>query len=256
LQVENVTMSYDGQKVLDHINLSVETGQRIAVIGPNGAGKTTLFRVIVGLLKPEKGRVLIFGSEPRGHICISYVPQRSQVDWQFPATVSDVVMMGRAGKIGLVRRPGKTDREVVEQSLEIVKMAGMSKRQISELSGGQQQRVFIARALAQEAELMLMDEPMTGLDPKSQEDILAILDKLAEKKVTSLISLHDMKMARENFNTVLLINKSIRGFGAPESVFSSQALAEAYASHLHFVADEGGQIAVSDMCCKHGDDNG
>jgi len=249
LKIENVSVRYETGLALKNLTFEISPGSRIAVIGPNGAGKSTLFKVIAGVLKPTDGHVQIYGSEPSGHICIAYVPQRSQVDWNFPANVSDVVMMGRSGKIGILRRPSVDDWSIVNDALDIVDMKDLAKRQISELSGGQQQRVFIARALAQEAELMLLDEPMTGLDANSQNKIFDILDKLEESKITTLVSLHDMKIAREHFEKVMLINKKLLGYGDPQEVFSSQALIDAYQSHLHFVKGEDGQLAVSDMCC-------
>ena len=144
---------------LDKITFQAELGEQIAIIGPNGAGKSTLLKVAAGLLKPDSGSVKMFGYTPDCHICIAYVPQRNEIDWQFPVTVFDVVMMGRTRQIGLMRRPSKQDREIVYTSLERVQMAHLAHKQIGELSGGQQQRVFIARALALEANLLLMDEP-------------------------------------------------------------------------------------------------
>lgn len=157
LRLENLSVRYDRVSALEHIDLTAMPGERIAVIGPNGAGKSTLFKAIVGLEKPSEGKVHIYGHAPYGHICIGYVPQRSAVDWDFPVTVYDVVMMGRAGKLGMFRYPGAQDKKMVMNALELVQMERFATRQIRELSGGQQQRVFIARALAQEAELLLMD---------------------------------------------------------------------------------------------------
>ncbi|MFX1355438.1 MAG: metal ABC transporter ATP-binding protein, partial [Promethearchaeota archaeon] len=161
LEASHLTMRYNGRAVLEDISFHLVSGEQVAVVGPNGAGKSTLFRVIAGVLHPTAGEVRIAGHCPGGHICIAYVPQRSQVDWAFPVTVADVVMMGRAGKVGLLRHPSRKDWEYVRQCLDVVGMADLVDRQIGELSGGQQQRMFIARALAQEAELVLMDEPLT-----------------------------------------------------------------------------------------------
>ena len=157
---------------LEEISFQAEPGEQIAIIGPNGAGKSTLLKVAAGLIKPDSGSVKMFGYTPDSHICIAYVPQRSEIDWQFPVTVSDVVMMGRTRQIGLFRRPGRNDKKIVESSLERVQIAHLADQQIGELSGGQQQRVFIARALALEANLLLMDEPLAGLDMPSQEAML------------------------------------------------------------------------------------
>lgn len=255
LKLEDVDVYYENIVALQNINFELETGKRVAVIGPNGAGKSTLFKVIAGLINPSRGKVQIYGSEPGGHICVAYVAQRSQVDWNFPASVADVVMMGRVGKIGLFKRPAARDWQKVYEALEIVHLQDLTRKQISELSGGQQQRVFIARALAQEAELMLLDEPMSGLDLNAQRQIFNILDELDQSPITTMISLHDMKMARERFEKVMLINQKILGFGSAEEVFNSQALLDAYQSHIHFIADKDGQLAISDMCCpdKEGD---
>lgn len=256
LRVKGLTLRYESGTALENISFEVQAGQRIAVIGPNGAGKSTLFKIVAGVAKPSSGRIDVYGYEPSGHICIAYLPQRSQVDWNFPANVADVVMMGRVSKIGFLRQPSGKDQEIVNDALSVVGMRDMSRRQISQLSGGQQQRVFIARALAQEAELMLMDEPMTGLDANSQKDIFRILDQLKERQVTVMLSLHDMQMASEHFEEVMLLNKTLLGFGKAADVFNSDALLEAYGGHIHFLKDKNGQIAISDTCCDgdHNDD--
>src|SRR5919108_1249613 len=167
LDVQNLTVRYNGYVALEDISFHLHEGERVAVVGPNGAGKSTLFKVVAGVLQPTAGEVNIFGSRPRGHICIAYIPQRSQVDWSFPVSVADVVMMGRSAKLGLLNWPHKNDWDCVHLALETVELSDLASRQIGQLSAGQQQRMFIARALAQEAELMLMDEPLTGLDTPS-----------------------------------------------------------------------------------------
>ena len=199
LDVAGLSVRYEKVLALEDISFRLNTGERVAVVGPNGAGKSTLFKVIAGVLAPSQGKVDIYGQGPDGHICIAYVPQRSQVDWQFPVNVADVVMMGRIGKLGLLHWPKKKDWSVVQQSLQVVGLDALGQRQISELSGGQQQRMFIARALAQEAELMLMDEPFTGLDFRSQQGIVSILDELQKRGVTVLASTHDLNLAAELF---------------------------------------------------------
>ncbi len=249
LRAENVAVRYESGVGLENVQLELLTGERLAVVGPNGAGKSTLLKVIAGVLTPTEGAVTIFGHDPSGHICIAYVPQRSQVDWRFPVTVADVVMMGRVGQLGLFRHPKSKDWEQVHRSLEIVKMDHLAKRQISQLSGGQQQRMFIARALAQEAELMLMDEPLTGLDIGSQEDVFNILDRLQEHDVTVMVSLHDLKIASQRFNRVLLLNKTMVGVGTPEEILTPKNLVSAYGGHLHLVETENGALALGDTCC-------
>jgi len=238
---------------LEEVSLQVNTSERIAVIGPNGAGKSTLFKVIAGVLQASSGEVKIAGYGPGGHICIAYLPQRSQVDWNFPVNVSDVVMMGRIGRLGLFRWPGRSDWEYVRQCLDVVNMSHLAQRQINELSGGQQQRMFIARALAQEAELMLMDEPFTGLDMHSQEDILNILGELKQRGVTVLASTHDLNLAGEHFDRVVLLNRRLLGFGLPEQVFTPERLMLAYAGHMRLVQAGETTLALGDTCC---DDEG
>lgn len=249
LRVEGLSKVYESGAALDNVTFEIDKGERLAVVGPNGAGKSTLFKIIAGVDTPTEGRVHIFGHSPGGHICIAYLTQRSQVDWNFPVTVADVVMMGRVGQLGLFRNPKAQDWEAVRNALEVVKMNHLAKRQISQLSGGQQQRMFIARALAQQAELMLMDEPLGGLDINSQEKILSVLDDLRQAKVTVLISLHDLKIAAEHFDRIMLLNRSMLGIGTPKEVLNSENLAAAYGGHLHLVPTEEGVLALGDTCC-------
>jgi manganese/iron transport system ATP-binding protein len=252
LEVLGVTVRYNGVRALDNISFQLTQGERIAVVGPNGAGKSTLFQVIAGVLNPTKGEVKIYGHRPGGHICIAYVPQRSQVDWTFPVNVADVVMMGRIGKLGLFRWPQRRDWDYVHQCLEIVGMADLAERQIGELSGGQQQRVFIARALAQEAELMLMDEPLTGLDVPSQEGIFDILQELRQRNVTVMVATHDLNLAAERFDRLMLLNHRLLGFGQPDQVFTPEQLMEAYGSQMRLIETKDGVIALNDTCCGGG----
>lgn len=249
LRLAGVSVQYNGEPALDAVSFEVHTAERLAVVGPNGAGKSTLFKVIAGVLSPSAGKVHVYGHEPGGHICIAYLTQRSLVDWNFPVTVADVVMMGRIGQIGLFRRPKKQDWEKVHQALGMVGLEPLAGRQISQLSGGQQQRMFIARALAQQAELILMDEPFSGLDPGSQEDILDILHTLKTQGVTVLVATHDLELAGRFFDRVLLLNRKLVAIGAAETVFSAEKLMEAYSGHLRLanVGDE--LLALADTCC-------
>jgi manganese/iron transport system ATP-binding protein len=253
VELNGVTVYYNGHPALDDVSFRLGRGERVAVVGPNGAGKSTLFKVLAGILRPASGEVNIYGHSPGGHICIAYVPQRSQADWTFPVNVTDVVMMGRVGKIGLLRHPGRKDWEYVRQCLELVGMADLADRQIGELSGGQQQRVFIARALAQEAELMLLDEPLTGLDVSSQEDIFAIMDKLRQRQVTVLVATHDLNLAAERFDRLMLLNRRIIGFGQADEVFTPMLLAQAYGGQMRLVRTANGVMALSDTCCDRGE---
>ena len=249
LRVENLSLKYDSGFAIENLTFEVSQGERLAVVGPNGAGKSTLFKIIAGVLNQTGGTVNIFGHSPGGHICIAYVSQRSQVDLNFPVTVTDVVMMGRIGQLGLFRNPGAGDKKAVSQALEVVGLEDLAKRQINQLSGGQQQRMFIARSLAQEAELMLMDEPTSGLDAASQEEIFAILDRLRDEGVTVLLSLHDLKTAAQKFDRVMLLNRRLLALGKPEEVLNPDNLVAAYSGHLHLVETEDGLLAVGDSCC-------
>lgn len=248
-----VTTTRGTQYALEDVSFVVHEGERVAVVGPNGAGKSTLLRLIVGTIKPSSGQVIIYGHGPDDHICIAYVPQRNQIDWSFPATVEDVVMMGRVDKIGLFKWPRRRDWELVRMSLERVQATHLAKRQVGELSGGQQQRVFIARALAQEAEFLLMDEPMTGLDLPSQEAMFTILDNVRDEGVTVLVATHDLNLAEERFDHVMLINKHLVAYGRPSAVLTSEHLMQAYGGHIHVLGDEE-SVLLTDTCCGHGED--
>jgi manganese/iron transport system ATP-binding protein len=252
LEVSDLTVGYNGVTALDHVSFVLHLGERVAVVGPNGAGKSTLFKVIAGVLDPTSGEVRVAGCNPRGHICIAYVPQRNDVDWRFPVTVEDVVMMGRFGRLGLLRRPGRQDRAIVLQCLGTVGLADLAKRQIGELSGGQQQRMFIARALAQESSLMLMDEPLTGLDIPAQERILELLDVLRTEGVTVMVATHDLNQASDYFDRVMLLNNRLMGFGTAAEVFTADHLRDAYGGQLRLVETGEGLMALNDTCCGTG----
>lgn len=249
LDVRHLWLRYETGTVLEDITFHLHTGERVALVGPNGAGKSTLLKVISGILTATSGEVNIFGHGPSGHICISYVPQRSQVDWSFPVNVADVVMMGRIGKMGLLRWPKQRDWQLVNQALQDVGLFDLAHRQISELSGGQQQRMFIARALAQEAELMLLDEPLSGLDINSQEDIYHTLDELKKRSVTVMMAIHDLEQAAAYFDRVMLLNKRLVGIGVPQVVFQPDNLMAAYGGHLRLVQTSETLVAVADSCC-------
>ncbi|MBA3533354.1 MAG: metal ABC transporter ATP-binding protein [Ardenticatenales bacterium] len=244
LHTSGLSVRYGRVTALDAISFDLLRGERVAVLGPNGAGKSTLFKVIAGLILPTAGDLRFMGAQ--GSPTIAYVPQRSGVDWSFPVTVFDVVMMGRTAQIGLFRRPKARDREMVQQSLAFVALTELAGRQISELSGGQQQRMFIARALAQEAQLMLMDEPLAGLDVPSQQGIYEILDMLRERQVTVLVATHDLDQAAEHFDRVMLLNRSLLGFDRPERVFTPARLADAYGSRIRLVETAEGMLVLTE----------
>jgi manganese/iron transport system ATP-binding protein len=249
LEISNLKARYEADWVLEDVTFSLDAGERIAVVGPNGAGKSTLFRIIAGIHSRFEGEVKIFGDGPDGHHCIAYLPQRNQVDWNFPVSVGDVVMMGRTARMGLFRRPGKDDQASVRASLEAVNLLDLIDTQISELSGGQQQRMFIARALAQEAELILMDEPMSGLDVQSMDGIFLVYEGLKASGVTVMVSMHDLDLAAERFDLVMLLNKRLVGYGAPDSVFTTEKLRSAYGSHLQMIKTDDGLVILNDTCC-------
>jgi len=252
LWMDRVSVRYGDTAALEDVSFSVEKGEQVAVVGPNGAGKSTLFKIIAGVLDPSEGVVKIGGSGPRGHVCVAYLPQRNDVDWTFPVTVEDVVAMGRVRRIGWFHRAAARDRRIVADCLATVGLSDLATRQIGMLSGGQQQRMFIARALAQEAELMLMDEPLSGLDLPSQEEIFGVLEKLKTRGVTIMIAMHDLSLAERNFRRVFLLNRRLLGDGAPREVFVPERLMEAYGGHLRMVRDESGALVVSDTCCGGG----
>jgi len=251
IEVKNLTVGYDGRQVLQDISFSIGQAQRVAVVGPNGSGKTTLFKVLAGTLTPDRGEVTVFGHGPCGHVCIAYVPQRSQIDWDFPVSVADVVMMSRARRIGFARWPTRSDWRLVHEALQRVGMDGLSKRQIGELSGGQQQRVFLARALAQGAEVILLDEPLTGLDTPSQEKMFQILDELHHENVTIMVATHDLNLAAERFDLVMLINRKLVTIGPPGEVFTRDNLIMAYGNQMHVLTGDNQSVAVlADTCCE------
>jgi manganese/iron transport system ATP-binding protein len=236
---------------LEDVTFHLHVGERVAIVGPNGAGKSTLIKAVAGVLTPTSGEVTVFGSRPRRHVCIGYIPQRSQVDWNFPVTVADVVMMGRSAKLGPFNWPRKKDWEVVRRALETVDLLPLASRQIGQLSGGQQQRMFIARALAQEAELMLMDEPLTGLDTPSQESILALLDRLKQANVTVMVATHDLDQAAAHFDRIMLLNRRLIALGAAETVLSVDHLLQAYGGRLKSLDGQG--MLNMDSCCDEGE---
>ncbi|MBK8020159.1 MAG: metal ABC transporter ATP-binding protein [Chloroflexi bacterium] len=247
LVVRNVSAGYStAPRAVQDVSFSVNTGERVAVLGPNGAGKSTLFKAIVGLIDFNAGEVSIHERDCRtSHALVGYVPQQNQVDWEFPATVRDVVMMGRLRRIGWFRFPGRRDRAAVDAALERVGMTGRAKRGIADLSGGERQRVFVARALAQEADVLLLDEPFSAVDAAAEQEILEVLDRLREQRVTILIATHDLNLASTRFDRVLLIKNHLIAYGTAPEVFTAENFARAYGKQVgvfqdgvFFVVDE------------------
>jgi manganese/iron transport system ATP-binding protein len=251
IDIEHISVSYNGQTALDDLTLQIAHGARVAVVGPNGAGKSTLFKVLVGEITPAHGRIRIHGRSLGSHKdCVAYVPQREEIDWHFPVTVEDVVMMGRFGKQRWLRKANAHDREIVQRSLHQIEIGDLAQRSISDLSGGQQQRVFMARALAQEPHILLLDEPFNGIDAPTQEAILGLLNDLRTKDVTILVSTHDLNLASDCFDQVILINKRLIAFGTPKQVFTRPHIQQAFADRVMIVDGH----AVVDDCCPPPDD--
>lgn len=250
----NSLLSENDRFALDDVSFSIGTGQQLAVVGPNGAGKSTLFQSIAGTLKPKLGSINIYGHEPDRHTCVGYVPQRSLIDWSFPVSVKDVVMMGRIRRIGFFRWPKKRDWIAVGNSLRRVNATHLAEKQIGELSGGQQQRVFIARALAQEADILLLDEPFSGLDAPNHDAILEILKILRADGVTVLVATHDLNLAAAHFDLILLLNGRVIALGPAADVLTQQNLVLGYGQHMHIIENENEQILFADSCCDQGEE--
>lgn len=229
IQVEDLTVAYGESPVLWDVDLEIPAGTLTAIVGPNGAGKTTLIRSVLGLVRAAAGRALVLGrpyAEQRR--LVAYVPQRGSVDWDFPTSVLDVVLMGRYGHIGWFRRPGRSDREAALAALARVGMDGFARRQISQLSGGQQQRVFLARALVQDAEVYLMDEPFQGVDATTERAIVDLLRAIAAQGKTVVAVHHDLQTVPEYFSHVVLLNVRRIAAGPVAEVFTEENLRRTY----------------------------
>jgi ABC-type Mn2+/Zn2+ transport system ATPase subunit len=221
--------------VLRNISFSLYPGSQVAIVGPNGAGKTTLFRAMLGLVPVTHGSIELFGASPsHARSRVAYVPQREDVDWQFPLTAEDIVMMSRINAVFPGCRPSPKDRDIVASALARVGMLDLRQTPISQLSGGQQQRVFLARALAQEPDLFLLDEPFNEVDAATQELLLALLDEFAAVDRTVVVATHDLRLARHRFPEVLLLNKELVAFGSAEEVFQPGLLEKAYSGQIVF----------------------
>ncbi len=239
IEVTDLTVAYRDKPVLWDVDLQAPRGILMAIVGPNGAGKTTLIKAVLGLVRPAAGQVLIDGKPyARQRSKVGYVPQRGSVDWDFPTTVLDVVMMGRYGALGWLRRPGKDERASAMQALEKVSMQAFADRQISQLSGGQQQRVFLARALVQDAEIYFMDEPFQGVDATTERAIVALLQELRAAGKTVLVVHHDLQTVPEYFDWVTLLNVRRIASGPVGEVFTEENLRLAYGGRVVFLRDE------------------
>ena len=233
INVENLTVGYHGLPVLNNVSFALPAGKLVGIIGPNGAGKTTLLKAILGLIPLDSGTITVGGAAvTRRGGQVAYVPQRNAINWRYPATVADVALMGRYGQLGWLRRPGAHDRELAAHSLEQVGMLAYAKQPIAELSGGQQQRVFLARALAQQPDVLLLDEPISGVDAPTQEVILDILAQLAQQGKTLLLTTHDLRCNMERFDALLALNRRLVALGPVDTVLTATTLAETYGTQV------------------------
>lgn len=249
IRLSGVTAGYGERVALEAVDMEVATGSLLAVVGPNGAGKSTLLKVMAGLLQPWRGEVETLGARP-GRLAkrVAYVPQAEAVDWDFPVTVGDVVMMGRYPALGRFRRPGPADLRAVHDALGQVDMVEHRGTQIGRLSGGQRRRVFLARALAAEPELFLMDEPVTAIDATTQEELMDLLETVASGGRTVIATTHDLACAAARFQTVLAVNRRVIAHGPASLILDPRLLAETYGGHLLTL---GGQTVVLDDAHHH-----
>ncbi len=248
LKLIDVTVHFGKVSALEDLTLTIPHGICLAVVGPNGAGKSTFFKALVGLLPLASGEIFIHGL-PLGHHkdCVAFVPQREDVDWKFPITVKDVVMMGRYLHTGWLKKPSEKDEESVQRAMKQLGIADLAKRSIHDLSGGQQQRVFLARAIAQEPHILLLDEPFTGVDIPTQETTMSLLEEMHRQNVTVMVSTHDLNMASKRFEKVLMINRRLIAYGTPDEVFTPELVKAAFGERILML---NGAMIV-DECCPH-----
>ena len=243
IEVTDLTIAYRDKPVLWDVDMDVPAGILMAIVGPNGAGKTTMIKSILGLIKPAAGQVLVYGKsyKEQRHL-VGYVPQRGSVDWDFPTSVLDVVMMGRYGALGWLKRPGASERSAALDALDKVGMKSFAERQISQLSGGQQQRVFLARALVQDAQLYFMDEPFQGVDATTERAIVSLLQELRSAGKTVVVVHHDLQTVPEYFDWVTMLNVRRIASGPVSEVFTEQNLRQTYGGKVAFLsADKNGK---------------
>ncbi|MGI8586997.1 MAG: metal ABC transporter ATP-binding protein [Chloroflexia bacterium] len=261
VEMRGVTVGYDAEPILEDVNLTIDWGHIVGVIGPNGAGKSTLIKTICGILRPRAGTIRVAGhpgmsSEARKSI--GYVPQREAVNWEFPVTVSDVALMGRTACLGWGRRPGPEDVRLAHEALAQVGMQDFAGRQISRLSGGQQQRVFLARALVQQGDLLMLDEPLNGVDVSSQDVIGGLLREQCAVGHTVMMATHDLELAADWCDRVVLVNHAIICYGPPAEVLTTEMLRQTYGGQTLVVPEPGdghgpAQLIVPD---EHGQGGG
>ena len=238
IEIDHLTVSYGPVPALLDVSLSIPAGQLVGVIGPNGSGKSTLIKAILGFVKADYGTVRLFGQpveQATGRV--AYVPQRGSVDWDFPITVREVALMGRYGQVRWWRDLSATDRRIADDALDKVRMADLKHRQIGQLSGGQQQRVFMARAMAQGADILLLDEPFAGVDAATERAILDVLDQTKSTGRTLVVVHHDLGTAAEYFDSVILLKQRLFAFGPPRKVLHPKLLSEVYEGSLRAFSD-------------------
>jgi ABC-type Mn2+/Zn2+ transport system ATPase subunit len=248
LEAEGLCVRYrEGEPALSEVSFAVEPGERLAIIGPNGAGKSTLLKAIMGLLPIAGGQLRLTDTH------VGYVPQHEGIDWDFPITVREAVLMGRTRQIGWLRRAGRNQWNAVDAALERAGLAAFAGRQIGELSGGQRRRVFIARALAQEAHLLLLDEPFSGVDAGAQDGLMQVLDRLHADGLTILLTTHDLNLAFQRFDRVLALNRKLIACGLPSEVYRPAVLSQLYGGRLATWQDHGQlHVFVDDHCADCG----
>ncbi len=238
LELHNLSVTYQGSPALWNADFTLTQNQLVGVIGPNGSGKTTMLKSIMGLIKPGSGYVKIYGEELKEvRHRIAYVPQRGSVDWDFPINVFETVLMGRARPNKLLRRYTKEDKEIAREAIHKVKLEAFMNRQISQLSGGQQQRVFIARALAQEADLYLLDEPFAGVDMATEHAIFSLLETMRDEGKTLVVVHHDLQTVAQYFDWLILLNTRMIAAGPTQKIFTSENLHKTYGGKLNILAE-------------------
>ena len=256
VDISGVTAGYGDRAAISNVNLTLQTGSLTAIFGPNGGGKSTLIKCIAGLMQPWSGGINVFGA-PVGEYAkrVAYVPQAEQVDWSFPISVDEVVMMGRTPSLGPLRRPSSVDRDAVADALQRVDMLDLARRQIGELSGGQRRRVFLARALAADPLLYLLDEPVTGVDPTTQEKIMNLLEGEAARGRTVVATTHDLACAAQRFHDVVALAGRVVVHGKADLVLDRAVLEETYGGHL-VPLPGGGVVLLDDPHHAHGSHEG
>ncbi len=247
LEVRDLSAGYDGHAAIEDIRFGVEPGQMVGVIGPNGAGKTTLFKAILGLIPVRTGQILLHEKDARSQRpLMGYLPQLDAIQHEFPVSVHDVVMMGRYPRIGWTRRPGPEDEAAVEQALDRVGLRDQAGTRIGKLSGGQVQRALLARVLAQDPHLLLLDEPVSGVDPSTQHAIFAVLEALRDAGKTVVVATHDLNCVIERFDQVLCLNHTLVAYGPPAEAFRQEVLNRTYGHHLMIVTVGDRRVVVAD----------